>query len=175
MPPAVLIDLLELFEAHGITVWLDGGWAVDAALGTQSRSHKDVDIIVALVDVPRLQLILGERGFVVREGVVPHSFVLADSTGLEVDVHSVRFDERGDGIYRMQNGEDWTFTREALSGRGRIERKEVRCLTPEAQVECHAFGYVPVENDFRDMEHLAAKFGVELPDTLRRPDPSSSS
>jgi lincosamide nucleotidyltransferase A/C/D/E len=174
MSSAALIDLLDLFDAHGITVWLDGGWAVDAALGSQTRAHKDVDIITALSDVPKLQLILGGRGFTVREGVVPHSFVLADSTGLEVDVHSVRFDERGDGIYRMQNGEDWIFTREALSGTGCIGAKAVRCLTPEAQVECHAHGYVPVEKDFRDMEQLAERFGVEIPLTLKRPNPSGA-
>jgi len=111
---------------------------------------------------------LAQKGFLVREGIVPHSFVLADSNGLEVDVHSARFNERGDGIYRMQNGEDWVFSVEDLAGIGRIDGKVVKCLTAEAQVKGHASGYVPAEKDFRDMEQLAERFGVFLPDQLNR-------
>ena len=44
----------------------------------------------------------------------------------------------------------------------------VRCLSPATQVLCHAHGYVPTEKDFRDMELLAERFGVELPQQLRR-------
>jgi len=33
---------------------------------------------------------------------------------------------------------------------------------------CHAHGYAPVEKDFRDMELLEERFGVELPAQLRR-------
>jgi len=168
MSPDNLITLLDLFEAHGIVVWLDGGWGIDALLGSQTRTHKDVDIVLALSDVATLQKILAERGFVVREGIVPHSFVLADSNGLEVDVHSAQFNERGDGIYRMQNGEDWIFTAEDLSGIGSIGGKAVKCLTPEAQVKGHAYGYVPAEKDFQDVEQLAERFGVLLPDQLKR-------
>ena len=56
-----VVDLLRLFEAAGIDVWLDGGWAVDAALGEQTRSHKDLDIILQCTDLPRLREILGAR------------------------------------------------------------------------------------------------------------------
>ncbi|MFN2602049.1 MAG: nucleotidyltransferase domain-containing protein [Gemmatimonadaceae bacterium] len=168
MSSADLSLLLDLFEARGISVWLDGGWGVDALLGNQMRTHKDVDIVIALGDVPRLQDILAEKGFVVREGIVPHSFVLVDSNGLEVDVHSAQFNERGDGIYRMQNGEDWIFTAEDLTGIGSIGGKAVKCLTPEAQVKGHAYGYVPTEKDFRDMERLAELFGVLVPNQLKR-------
>jgi hypothetical protein len=39
------LDLLHLFllEKAGIEVWLDGGWAVDALLGMQTRPHKEPD------------------------------------------------------------------------------------------------------------------------------------
>ncbi len=168
MPSADLITLLDLFEAHGIIVWLDGGWGVDALLANETRTHKDVDIVIALRDVPKLQEILAEKGFVVREGIVPHSFLLADSNGLEVDVHSAQFNERGDGIYRMQNGEDWIFTSEDLGGIGSIGGRAVKCLTPEAQINGHAYGYVPTQKDFQDMEQLAERFGVFLPDQLKR-------
>ena len=61
------VNLLRLFETIGIDVWLDGGWAVDAALGEQTRSHKDLDIILQSTDLLRLREILGARGFP-REG-----------------------------------------------------------------------------------------------------------
>jgi len=37
---------LELMRTHGVEVWLDGGWAVDACLGAQTRRHDDVDIVI---------------------------------------------------------------------------------------------------------------------------------
>lgn len=166
-----LVELLGLFEGAGIKVWLDGGWGVDALLGRQTRSHKDVDIVLAVEDVPGLRGLLEGRGFAVARGRPPDYFVLADGRGLEVDVHAVRFDERGDGVYRMQNGEDWIYAAEHLSGRGRVGALGVRCLTPEAQVLCHAYGYVPTEKDYRDMALLEERFGVELPPQLRRGAP----
>ena len=86
MPAAAAVDLLRLFESAGIDVWLDGGWAVDAALGGQTRSHKDLDIIVQISDLPRLQKVLGTRRFGLKEGGTESNFVLADSNGLEIDV-----------------------------------------------------------------------------------------
>lgn len=168
MTTAALIELLELLENAGIQVWLDGGWGVDALLESQSRLHKDVDLILRVTDVPMIQEVLGKRGFKTKEGVLPHSFVLADGLGLEVDIHSVVFDHEGNGRYRMRNGEDWIYPAEGFTGKGTINGKSVRCLSPTAQVHCHAEGYTPVEKDFRDMELLQKRFGVELPPQLRR-------
>lgn len=168
MSSAALVELLLLLEGAGIPIWLDGGWGVDALLQEETRKHKDVDIILPVVDVPKLRELLAARGFTVREGEPPDSFVLADGAGLEVDVHAVTFDEAGNGIYRMQNGEDWLFSAEHLSGLGRVGGKDVRCLTPSAQVLCHAYGYELTEKDYRDMELLEEGFRVELPPQLRR-------
>jgi lincosamide nucleotidyltransferase A/C/D/E len=168
MTAAALSELLLLLEGAAIPVWLDGGWGVDALLQTQTRSHKDVDLILPVADVPKLRELLAERGFNVRGGKPPDSFVLADGEGLEVDVHAVTFDEAGNGVYRMQNGEDWIYTAEHLSGRGRVGAKGVGCLTPEAQVLCHAYGYALTEKDYRDVELLERRFRIELPPQLRR-------
>ena len=170
MSAEALGELLELFESAGIPVWLDGGWGVDALLRTQTRPHKDVDIVLPVKDVPRLRELLAARGFSVLAGKPPDSFVLADGAGLEVDVHAVTFDREGDGVYRMQNGEDWVYTASDLGGEGLVGGRRVRCLTPEAQVVCHAYGYVPKEKDYRDMELLAERFRLELPPQLRRGD-----
>jgi lincosamide nucleotidyltransferase A/C/D/E len=163
-----LVDLLQLFESAAIEVWLDGGWAVDALLGAQTRPHKDVDIILRVADLPKLREILGRRGFEVRHGGTESNFVLADRSGLEVDVHAIVFDRDGNGVYRMENGSDWIFPAAGFSGRGVVQGIGVRCLSPETQVLCHAQGYIPTEKDWRDMELLEARFGVELPPQLRR-------
>ena len=168
MTPGALVDLLRLFESAKIEVWLDGGWAVDALLGEQTRPHKDVDIILRFADLPKLQETLGSRGFEIQPGGTESNFVLADRSGLEVDVHAIVFDHDGNGVYRMENGSDWIFPAAGFSGRGVVQGLGVRCLTPETQVLCHAHGYVPTEKDLRDMELLRGRFGVELPPHLRR-------
>jgi len=168
MPAEALVDLLQLFEKAGIEVWLDGGWAVDALLRMQTRPHKDVDIILRTVDLPGLRDILRSRGFEIRHGGTESNFVLADLSGLEIDVHAIVFDLDGNGVYRMENGLDWIFPAAGFTGRGVVGEIGVRCLSPETQVQCHAHGYVPTEKDFRDMELLQAHFGVDLPPHLRR-------
>jgi lincosamide nucleotidyltransferase A/C/D/E len=168
MTSSALVELLRLLDEASIAVWLDGGWGVGALLKTQTRPHKDVDLILRVSDVPKLRKVLERRGFAVKEGSSPNSFVLANGSGLEVDVHAVVFDEDGNGVYRMQNGEDWIYPAEGFGGRGVVGSKRVHCLSPTTQVLCHAHGYTPTEKDFRDMELLQERFGVELPPQLKR-------
>ena len=173
MTSSSLVELLQLLESNSIPAWLDGGWGVDALLQTQTRTHQDVDIIVSVSDVPKLQELLAIMRFSVQEGKPPNSFVLANGVGLKVDVHAVNFDDDGNGVYRMQNGEDWIYPAEGFSGRGIVREMSVKCLSPTTQVLCHAYGYIPVEQDFVDMELLAEKFGVELPPQLQRSLPGN--
>ncbi len=170
MTLAALTDLLRRCDSAGIPLWLDGGWGVDALLHEQTRRHRDVDLVVTIPDVPRLEAVLTGRGFTVREGSPPHSFVLADGAGLEVDVHAVTFDAEGNGVYRMQNGAEWIYPAEGFEGQGYVGALRVRCLSPAVQIFCHAHGYVPVEKDFRDMALLAGRFGLGLPPQLRKPE-----
>ena len=55
---------LNLFGELGITVWIDGGWGVDALLGEQTRKHQDLDIIISWEDSSILTEALFARGFV---------------------------------------------------------------------------------------------------------------
>jgi lincosamide nucleotidyltransferase A/C/D/E len=168
MTPEALVELLNLLEAGGVETWLDGGWGVDALLGVQTRSHKDADLVVRVSDLDRLRQLLGTKGFSVRPGGTPSNFVLANGAALEIDIHAIVFDASGNGVYRMANGEDWSYPAEGFTGRGTIDGRPSRCLSAAAQVLGHATGYVPTEKDIVDMEHLRARFGVTLPAHLRR-------
>src|SRR5690349_8221685 len=63
-------DVLELYTLlleHGIQIWIDGGWGIDALLQRQTRPHKDLDAFVAFDDLLILTALLGQRGFVLKE------------------------------------------------------------------------------------------------------------
>ena len=154
--------ILERLEGAQVDAWLDGGWAVDALLGEQTRPHEDLDLIVRVSDVPAMRTALTGDGFELDRGEGHSNFVLRDATGREIDVHPVTFDTRGNGVYRMENGRDWVFPADGFSERGRIASREVRCLSAEVQMLCHATGYTPGETDVHDMRLLNARLGTVL-------------
>ncbi len=45
---------VDLFEALELSVWIDGGWGVDALLGERTRTYEDLDIIIPTLDSERL-------------------------------------------------------------------------------------------------------------------------
>ena len=163
-----LVALLDLIEDAGIVLWLDGDWGVDALLGEQTRPHMDLGRIPQIADVPRMREVLVARGFSLKEGKPPDSFVLQDGDGLKIDDHAVALDADGNDVHRMEHGEDWIVPAESFKGRGRVAGRPVRCLSPTPQVLCHAQGYDPAEKDLADMERLHDRFGVELPLHLQR-------
>src|SRR5258705_10536447 len=163
-----VLEVLALLDAGNVQVWLDGGWGVDALLETATRAHRDLDVIVSESDVPALRAALAAAGFDERPGGTPSGFVLADERGREVDVHAIRFDSRGRGVFALPDGGRWPFPPSAFAGRGRVGTRSVRCLSAEAQVQCHGQGYATAEKDLADMERLHERFGVVLPLALCR-------
>src|SRR5262245_5858293 len=63
MEASDVVALLDLLEQHGLDVYVDGGWAVDALLGKQTRSHSDLDIAIPHAQVPLLRRLMATRGF----------------------------------------------------------------------------------------------------------------
>jgi lincosamide nucleotidyltransferase A/C/D/E len=61
MPAEEVVALVSLWEQNGLQVWIDGGWAVDALLGDETRRHRDLDIALTVSDLPRIVLALHER------------------------------------------------------------------------------------------------------------------
>lgn len=162
MTAADVIGILDLLEAAGVESWLDGGWGVDALLGEQTRDHDDVDLVLRVSDVPAMRDALAGEGFELNRGEPDSNYVLRDGRGREIDVHPIRFDEGGNGVYRMENGEDWIYPAEGFTGRGRIEERDVKCLSPDVQMLGHAGGYEPHWTDFHDMRLLNGRFGTPL-------------
>ncbi len=161
MEAAEVVAVLSELERAGVEAWVDGGWGIDALLGEQTRPHDDLDLVVALEDVPTLERALGDRGYAHAGGGAPMSFELTDAQGRQIDVHPVVFTDAG-GVYTMRTGEQWTYPADGFRGSGEVLAVRVRCLTPEVQVLCHA-GYDLDEDDLHDLRALRERFGVAVP------------
>lgn len=166
-----VLEVLDALEARSIRACVDGGWGVDALLGAQTRPHGDLDLVLSADDGDAARDALGALGFRPKPGGNADNFVVEDDRGREVDLHLVAFDERGVGSFALPDGRVWPFPPAAFAGQGRIGDRPVRCLSPDAQVQCHGQGYAPSKNDLCDMERLQERFGLVLPIALcRQPD-----
>ncbi len=155
-----VLEIIRRLDDAGIEWWIHGGWGLDALLGRETRPHDDLDLAVRRADIERLEASLPEFGRVRDEW--PASFVLADGRGRRIDVHPLRFDERGDGWQERPSGEIGVWPREALAGRGRIGEREVRCTSPEFELTSHLYlGHDDVDRS--DIELLCERFGLERP------------
>ena len=167
MEAAEVVRVVEALERGGVTVWLDGGWGVDALLGEQVREHDDLDVVVELSATRALSAMLEGIGYMHVAGAPPKSFVLVDAAGRQVDVHPVRFDDAGGGVYRTDDERDWTYPAEGFTGRGRVGGRAVHCLSAAVQVLVHD-GYELEEKDYGELRLLRDRLGVELPAKIER-------
>ena len=158
MTAADAVELIRLFENHLLDVCIDGGWAVDALLGRQTRPHSDLDIALPHSQVPELRRLLEARGYIdiFRNDSWECNFVLGDAHGRQVDIHSHTFDEQGNLVFGV------AYPFDSLNGSGSILGHPVRCITPEWLVKFHT-GYKLDENDYRDVRALCDHFGLPLP------------
>jgi lincosamide nucleotidyltransferase A/C/D/E len=155
--------LIGLLEENGLEVYVDGGWAVDALLGQQTREHGDLDIALPHKQVSTLREILRNHGYRERprDDSWECNFVLGDGQGREIDVHSYTLDDDGNHVSGV------AYSRKHFTGTGFIDGYPVRCISPEWLVKFHS-GYELDENDYRDVKALCDRFGIALPDEYRR-------
>ena len=85
-----LLRLLDDLRREGVSVWLDGGWAIDALIGEQRRAHDDADLVCTLSAVAALTDTLASQGYVLAGGAARESLELVDEDGRQVDVHGYR-------------------------------------------------------------------------------------
>ena len=160
------LDLYTALQQVGITIWIDGGWAVDALLSEETRVHGDLDIVIEQQHVVQLQQLLANLGFkeIKQKIATPHNFVLADDKAREIDIHVIVIDEHGNGIYGPpENGV--MYPAASLTGKGTITSRSVKCISAEYMVQFlapwidkHPHKYLPA------VSALCERFGIDLPE-----------
>lgn len=152
------LRVIDLAEIAGIPIVLDGGWAVDAHLGWQTRPHSDLDIAINQLYLPRFMGILSRLGYgyAPREGDWEHNFVLQDGSGHQVDIHSYIRSEQGQIIGGA------AYPGDSLTGQGKIGHAKVRCVKAEWLVDFR-LGYAFDENDYNDVKYLCNLHRLPLP------------
>jgi len=168
MPPETARGVLAALDAHGTSVCVGGGWAVDALLGRATRAHSDLDLWVEAPDTEGLFVAFAELGIDRIHpwpGDRPWNFVLHDGVSLRVDLHL--YETLGDG--RLHYGSvsaPFVFSVDDLSGIGEIGGLEVRCERPEFVLRNHV-GYPLRDVDRHDVSVLCQRFGLSLPVEFR--------
>ena len=157
------IEIIAYAEENGISIWIDGGWGVDALLEEKTRAHNDIDLFVEESNSKKFVEILKEESFVeVKEAYTTTSHtVWKDTKGRIIDLHIFEFNEQE---YVVFEGE--TYPSDVFSGIGKIGDKVVKCIDAENQVLFH-LGYKHDENDVHDVKRLCERFNIPVPNEYK--------
>ena len=157
------VEIISYADAHGISVWLDGGWGVDALLEEETRPHNDIDLFVQKEDSARFIDIIKARGFseVVEAYTAESHTIWRDAKGRIVDLHVFEFNEQGCPVFMGE-----TYPSNVFSGIGRIGDISVRCINAKDQVLFH-LGYKHDADDVHDVRLLCERFGIPVPDEYK--------
>lgn len=164
MRSADVVRIYRTLEEAGVSIWIDGGWAVDAALGRQTRAHDDLDIVVESSAVDTLKKYLSELGFneLDPESTAEWNFVLSDDQRNKVDVHIVELEVQ-DGVHKAPiNG--IAYPAGSLTGTGVINEMQVRCVRAEHLLSFKT-SYPPRPKDRDDVAALSQLLGLRVPCT----------
>ena len=137
---------------------VDGGWGVDALLGTETRPHDDLDLVVPLARCDTIAESLRSLGFEMALDERPTRVVLS-ADGARVDLHLVAPADFG-MAQSLPGGLRFTYMFDGTTGT--IGDTQVPCLSAPMQVLTHC-GYEPDDDDRADMTAVAALSGESLP------------
>jgi hypothetical protein len=90
---------------------------------------------------------------------------MADGGGRQLDVHSVAFNRSGDGLFSMDNGDEWICPAAEFEGVGEVLGRRVACLTPDAKAQrLGRSGYELDRTHIDDLTALSERVGTPVPD-----------
>lgn len=148
---AVLFVLDRLADA-GCSVWVGGGWGVDALIGRETRPHRDLDLAVDATNETTAVAVLQSMGFAIDTDWRPVRVELVASGRQWVDLHPVTFREDGTGIQPNVEGGQFVYPPDCFVS-GVIGGRRVPCLSVDQQIAFHS-GYEPRAKDRADLNML---------------------
>ncbi len=157
-------EILHMLHVAGVTVWVDGGWGVDALIGEQTRLHGDLDLAIPTREWEQATGALSTQSFLLVRDDGPYNAVYANNAGLLVDLHA--YDDAttivgSDGIERHgPNG--LAYEAGGFCGAGTIDGVAVSCMSAQFQMRSHT-GYDFDANDRHDVMQLHRRFAIPLP------------
>jgi lincosamide nucleotidyltransferase A/C/D/E len=156
------VALMRRLRAADVVAWLDGGWAVDALAGRQTREHSDVDLVVDEEALGLVRSLLHGDGYVLLRDDLPAAVAYRHpATGDEVDLHPVRLTRDGGGDQHYGDGRPpWHYGAPVT---GFVDGVAVPCCDLATQLRSHV-GYDPRPVDRADMAVLRERFGCDLPE-----------
>ena len=162
-------DIAEIYldlDRREIPIWIDGGWAIDAVLGRETRPHDDLDIAIEAKCVDALRQRLAQLGYreAPRDDDSEWNFALRDNAGRQVDVHVVVLDER-DGVLAPPLA-GIAYPARSLTGVGVIAGVPVRCVHADFLLQFKT-SYPPRPKDREDIAALCALLGRPVPDAYK--------
>jgi lincosamide nucleotidyltransferase A/C/D/E len=174
------VRIISELEELGIKTILDGGWGIDALLESQTREHTDIDFLVESKDFEKLKEYLDKNRFEQTDKFNKWWHMSFENESLIIDTHVIEFDEVGKAIYGPKIRDDFPFPgifpAYALKGTGKINGKDVNCLSAEYRVRCQTrvllnlmpdnYKHVPTKKDYDDLAKLCKKFDMEMPPEL---------
>lgn len=154
-----VLEILEVLGKAGTEIWIGGGWGIDALLRTQTRNHRDLDLMHRREQERVVVEVLAEAGFSESLDWRPVRFVVADVQGRAIDLHPLVFAPDGSAIQASPDRARPFIYPAACFVTGEIQNVTVPCLSAEQQVYFHQ-GYEPTDRDRHDMAQLRDAFGI---------------
>jgi len=165
-PAMGLRDVLEVAQAlqeEDLKFWFAGGWGIDVLLGSQSRNHLDLDIVVDDYsrDQTRVTRALSKLGYLRAEprigGVwMPSVVALSDWSGRRIELMEVDW-RRFAANSGHATEEEGVISSDALRAiafsEGVIGDQKLPCLSRKAQLLFHS-DFILAEKQRRDLDVL---------------------
>lgn len=144
--------MLDALDHAGVPWWREGGWGVDALVGRQARSHRDVDVDIDAVHEDIALGVLRDLGYEIETDWRPNRVELAAAGRGWVDLHPLLFDPKGDARQPDLDGGFYDFPK-SFFVTGQLAGRAVGCFSIDAQRYFHA-GYELRPIDLLDLAHL---------------------
>jgi lincosamide nucleotidyltransferase A/C/D/E len=147
-----VLRVLDRLDAVGVPHWLEGGWGVDALIGRQTRSHRDLDLDIDATQEALAIEVLNELNYQIETDWRPNRVELVARGHGWVDVHPLTFDRQGNAVQAALDGSSYTFPRSYFR-RGHLGSRQVGCFSVDAQRLFHT-GYEHRSVDTHDLALL---------------------